>query len=107
MSTVSLDVKYYRGDNNGRGPGYVYSHSYPETWNKIDMYCPACGKQEVWQEDSAGDYYVGEGYMCAACGSDWTIQGPVPHDEEPRLIDSQPRQRLEAIRATVGKDGGR
>jgi hypothetical protein len=95
---VTLDVKYYKGQNNGRGPGYEFSHSYPETWEKVDMYCPACGKQEVWQEGSAGDYYVGECYTCAACESEWTIQGP--HDAKNKNISySQGQQRLDAIRS--------
>jgi hypothetical protein len=101
---VKLEVKYYKGENNGRGPGYEFSHSYPETWEKIDMYCPNCGKQEVWKEDSAGDYYVGEGFMCVACENEWTIQGP--HDAKNKRISmSQGQQRLDAIRTTSGDEG--
>lgn len=100
METVSLDVNYYRDERPLSQPGgtrRVWSHKYSETWNKIEMYCPHCGKQEVWQEDSDGDYYVGEGFICAACEHTWTIQGPkrIHHTWE------QDRQRLEAIRAAV------
>src|ERR1700684_966615 len=94
-----LDIKYYKGKNNGRGPGYEFSHSSPETWEKIDMYCPACGKQEVWKEDSAGDYYVGEGYICAACEREWTIQG-LQDAKNKNISYSQGQQRLDAIRST-------
>lgn len=91
---IRFDVIYTKSDNNGRGPGRVFSHKYPETWRKIEMYCPNCGKQDVWQEDSTGDYYVGEGYICVGCNQEWTIQGP----SEIHPSNEQDAQRLAAIR---------
>lgn len=93
VNEVTFDVLYYNPDNGGRGPGRVYSHKYNETWKKIDMYCPACGHQAVWQEQSAGDYYVGEGFLCLDCKSTWTIQGPVDFNEK----HEQDVQRFKAL----------
>lgn len=89
----TFDVLYYKSDNGGRGPGKVFSHQYEETWEKIDMYCPNCGKQDVWHENSPGDYYVGEGYLCTDCKHVWTIQGP--HEIHPS--HEQDIQRITAI----------
>lgn len=63
----TFDVLYYKAQNNGRGPGYEPSHKYSETWQLTELYCPHCGKQEVWQRDGSGDYYVGTSYACVAC----------------------------------------
>lgn len=98
MSDVTdFDVLYFKMENYGRGPSRVFSHKYSERWRRIEMYCPNCGKQNVWQEDSAGDYYVGEGYLCTACEHTWTIQGPSAIHEN----NEQDMQRLRAIRASV------
>ena len=96
MSETTFDVLYYRGGPAGR----AFSHKYTETWKKIEMYCPSCGKQEVWQEQSSGDYYVGEGYICVDCESCWTIQGPDKIHEK----DEQGQQRLNAIPALSAKE---
>lgn len=50
-----------------------------------------CGGQSVWKEDSPGDYYVGEGYLCVECHHAWTIQGPA------KVSDNAGNQRLVAI----------
>lgn len=65
--TKTFDVLYYKSENNGRGPGYEFSHKYSETWDLTELYCPHCGKQEVWEEQGGGDYYVGVDYACTAC----------------------------------------
>lgn len=41
-------------------------HHYEEEWTKTEMFCPNCGKQEVWSGDGA-DYYVGTQYLCTNC----------------------------------------
>lgn len=46
-------------------PGHHYILDYERT----DYYCPSCGKQEVWVEQSGGDYYAGADYVCVACSS--------------------------------------
>lgn len=60
---------------------YPNSHHYWEDFEKTDLFCPACGKQEVWEEQGAGDYYLGPDFICTACGSDWTMQGPNKREE--------------------------
>lgn len=50
-----------------------YSHK--ETWHREpDLFCPNCGKPEVWAEDGSGDYYVGAEHVCLACGEGFTLQ---------------------------------
>lgn len=39
-------------------------------------FCPCCGEQQVWVEDSAGDYYVGPTYLCVACGATGNMWEP-------------------------------
>lgn len=55
---------------------YPGSHHYIEEYEKCDLFCPACGKKSVWEEQSPGDYDCGPQYICAACESNFTIQGP-------------------------------
>jgi len=37
-----------------------------EQWDKADYYCPNCGKESVWSDDS-DDYYLGCKYICSDC----------------------------------------
>ena len=74
------------------GVTYMDGHTAKETWEKADLYCPACGAHEVWIEDSPGDYYEGPEHLCAACGADFTM---------PRIGNGSSEthgQRLAAIR---------
>lgn len=52
------------------------THHYVDEYIKGDLFCPQCGKQSVWEEQSDGDYYCGPDYICDACGSRFTIQRP-------------------------------
>lgn len=79
---VTLDVQYEAG------------HSYQESYQLCELFCLHCGAHTVWQEQSAGDYYVGERFICATCGKDFTCQ---PSDGR----GWQNQQRLEAIRQTI------
>lgn len=45
------------------------SHHYVVEFLKSKLYCPNCGKQEVWEEQGGGDYYLGVDYICTSCGS--------------------------------------
>ena len=42
-------------------------HYYIENYEKSDLYCPNCGKKEVWEEQGEGDYYLGPNYYCISC----------------------------------------
>ena len=55
---------------------YPNSHHYWGEYVKTKCFCPTCGHREVWQEQSEGDYYVGENWCCTECDSMWTMQGP-------------------------------
>ena len=71
-----------------------YGHSNEETWKRIDIFCPACGKKEVWREEDWGDYYVGEEYLCTACGASFHLAGGLNNVTE---LDAS-KKRLEVIK---------
>ena len=80
---VTVSVKYEAG------------HSYLEDWVKTEYYCPHCGKQEVWDEDSGGDHYVGTRLTCVSCAAGFRMP------ESADATDWQTQQRIEAIKGTV------
>ena len=83
---IEFDVKYYHhGD---------YSHKYPEKWAETDLFCPECGNQTVYVEQSGGDYYVGVEYLCAGCGASFFLPTGVNISD-----NEQDKQRLVHIRA--------
>lgn len=84
----TFQVKYF---NSGK-----YSHEYTESWEKTELFCPACGKRDIHEEQDCGDYYVGTWFLCAACGAGFHL----PTYPEPRPMDEQDQQRLAAIRDT-------
>ena len=43
------------------------THSYERDYKKTELYCPNCGKQEVWEESGGGDYDKGTEHICIAC----------------------------------------
>lgn len=61
------------------------NHHYMDEYQKCDLFCPNCGTRSVWQEQSPGDYYVGEDFICTACNQNFTIQGPMPMSEPNQL----------------------
>lgn len=63
---------------------YQYHH-YMDEYQKCDLFCPNCGVRSVWQEQSPGDYYFGENFICTACTHDFTIQGPAPMSQQNQL----------------------
>ena len=81
----TIQITYYR---NGE-----YSHSHKEDWEITHLYCPNCGVQNVWAEQSEGDYYMVSELLCIHCKHHFFMPlGPnsVAHDE-------QERQRLDGI----------
>lgn len=68
------------------------SHQSTEPWEKTDLYCLNCGRQEVWICDDGGDYYQGETHMCLSCEHSFNL----PH--YPTDPDDQDEQRLRQIR---------
>jgi hypothetical protein len=79
QETYNFTVKYEAG------------HSYQETWELTDLFCPQCGSKTIWHEVSPGDYYVGEQHLCLSCHVTFTIQGPS------QCNGWQNRQRLDAL----------
>jgi hypothetical protein len=45
------------------------SHHYEQEYKKIDLFCPNCGKKEVWEEQGEGDYYSGTKHICTSCNN--------------------------------------
>lgn len=69
----TFDVNYY---SNRRGEGRQWSHKYSETWaTDCTLFCPHCGRKEVWVEQGGGDYYVGVQHICAVCGWEFHMPG--------------------------------
>lgn len=42
-------------------------------YKQTNLYCPECGKQTVYVENSEGDYYVGPTHLCVSCDSNFTL----------------------------------
>jgi len=83
----TFDVNYY---SNRRFEGRQWSHKYSETWTTDgSLFCPHCGKKEVWVEQGGGDYYVGVQHICTACN--WTFHMPNLSDIQPNEESNQQR----------------
>lgn len=76
---------------------YEHGHSYEESYEKTELYCPGCGTKGLWDELDAGDYYVGENFVCVACGSVFTMQYQGKRED-----NWQDRQRVESL---LGEQG--
>ena len=85
MKTVSINVLYFK---NGKE-----SHSYRETYNRSLWHCPECASTCVWEEADAGDYYVGQRFICSHCCLEFFM--PMASDTS---NDEQGKQRIAAIR---------
>lgn len=80
---VKINVKYERG------------HSYIETYEKVDVHCPNCGKKEVWASEE-GDYYVGEDYICISCHAKFNLPC-LSSPKEGEYLNWQNEQIVKAI----------
>lgn len=49
------------------------THHYWDDYERTSLFCPGCGYQEVWENQSAGDYYVGTDFICLECGSEFYL----------------------------------
>ena len=47
---------------------YPNSHHYWTEWKETKLFCPDCGKQNIWAETGPGDYYIGSDFACLKCG---------------------------------------
>lgn len=83
---IRFEVKYERG------------HSYFETWERANCFCPNCGHKETWRDTSEGDMDVGPEYLCWRCSAIFYLPNGI---QTPYAGDWQNKQRLEAIRASV------
>lgn len=48
-------------------------HTYDFKFLSSDLFCPECGANNVWIEDSPGDYYVGAEHRCGDCTSEFYL----------------------------------
>lgn len=70
---ISVTVKYKLG------------HSITDKYEKSDLFCPRCGKQTVFVDTGAGDYYQGPRHVCLECVEAFGCQlygGDNPSDGE-------------------------
>lgn len=71
---------------------YELGHSYEETWDKSEYFCPHCGKNEVWEQQGDGDYYQGVTYLCISCGGIFHLP------QRPRPENWQDQQRIAELK---------
>ena len=65
------------------------THKYTETWELDgELYCPHCGEQSVWVDQSPGDYYVGVQHVCTECR--WSFYLPSSNE----VTDKHDLQRI-------------
>lgn len=50
------------------------THTYDYKFLQTALYCPTCGAQNVWVEDSPGDYYIGPEHRCGSCDAEFHLQ---------------------------------
>ena len=67
-------VKTLSGDVKVRRSYLPAKHTYEFRFQISELFCPECGKQDVWIEDSPGDFYVGPEHRCGSCGNEFTMQ---------------------------------
>ena len=75
---------------------YEAGHTYVETWEKTEYFCPHCGNKSVWDEVANGDYYLGTTLTCENCGG--TFHHPLCDDTQK---NSQLRQRMSQFRRSL------
>lgn len=68
---------------------YPLGHSYLHTYAPTDYFCPHCGRRDVWEECSDGDYYQGPDILCLYCGGGFCLPNgdgkPAPDDDSPTM----------------------
>lgn len=53
----------------------IFKEIRPMTMVKNEkMFCPKCGKKEVWIWQEGEDFYVGKDHICLLCEHHFTIQ---------------------------------
>lgn len=67
-----------------------------EEYYKTELFCPSCGKQEVWDERGQGDYYQGTTLFCLACNSFFNLPNWVV---KILPLDTYHKEKLKIIRS--------
>jgi hypothetical protein len=87
------------------------SHHYVKEYGKSNLFCPICGRQEVWTEKSEGDFYVGSESICVACEStlhlDFCCRQSESNPEDTARRRSMVDQLKTGVTATVKNERGR
>lgn len=91
-NTVAFDVAYYSEATGTK----VFSHSYHEEWEKLDIHCPACAEKSVWRNSGPGDYYIEAQHICEACGVEFYLPGGIE-----ACRTEQDKQRLHTLRSSI------
>jgi predicted RNA-binding Zn-ribbon protein involved in translation (DUF1610 family) len=78
---------------------YKAGHHSKSRWKKGVLYCPACGKQGVWEEQDPGDYYVGSDYACTKCGAIFVLPNHVETMAEKKYPNETDLQIIEQLTA--------
>jgi predicted RNA-binding Zn-ribbon protein involved in translation (DUF1610 family) len=76
------------------------NHQYHYEYAKSAYFCPNCGSEEVWVEQSDGDYYQGPNHVCTSCTALFTLPSgadPVEESEYRETIGTSPHSALQVI----------
>ena len=49
--------------------------------NETELYCPTCGKQNVWIDVSEPEEYYGYSFYCLSCSTKHYLDGSTSMDE--------------------------
>jgi len=90
---MKIEVTYHITPRRPQG-----THKDIEEVSPTKLFCPYCGKQDVWQEDRLGDFDVGPQIYCRTClRTGHVIQWDHQHDIGGTSVTSQ------IFRAILGK----
>jgi hypothetical protein len=71
------------------------THQIEETYCKDEnLYCPNCGKQEVWYENGLGDYYQGVEHLCLNCEYEFYLPIIGKTNEQGKQVIKQIKEKI-------------
>lgn len=68
-----------------------------EKWDKLNLFCPNCGKQGVWRKRETGDYYLGEDHVCIECDNEFYLPN------NPSLAEGEKKASIDAIKLSLAE----
>lgn len=63
------------------------THYYYQDFKKTSLFCPNCGKQEIWVETGDGDLYVGPQHLCCSCNYSFNFLESLLGDNYVKIVE--------------------